>query len=316
MKNRHVNPLLLLALSLTLLSCQKRISNDGSSGIPASFSSLSPASSSPKGSTPSNANSSSSQGESSAVPSSSASPASASASPSSSPKESASSYVPVTSEDPVLDRYYAGVKDSLSGQSLLESLENCLKNHQSKLNPVGYSGMKSYLAKTDADPVSKKIIGFYDGTLVGPSWDSGKTWNREHVWPKSRGGDIAEGDPHMVRPAAVNTNEGRGNDFFGVEGEAYDPGQYEVTYRGDASRIILYCAVRFHSKGLSLVSKNDDKAANKTMGNLKKLLEWNREYPVSEREKRRNEVIAEDYDLRNPFIDRPEYADKIWGGIA
>ena len=53
----------------------------------------------------------------------------------------------------------------------MESLENCLKNHQSKLNPVGYSGMKSYLAKTDADPVSKKIIGFYDG-FFGPGTGS------------------------------------------------------------------------------------------------------------------------------------------------
>jgi len=44
------------------------------------------------------------------------------------------------------------------------------------------------------------------------------------------------------------------------------------------------------------------------------LLTWNRQDPVSNWERRRNDIIYYNYQHnRNPFIDHPEYAELIWG---
>ncbi|MBD4935305.1 ribonuclease, partial [Xanthomonas citri pv. citri] len=40
---------------------------------------------------------------------------------------------------------------------------------------------------------------------------------------------------------------------------------------------------------------------------------WNKQDPVDDRERKRNEIIYEKYQHnRNPFIDHPEWADEIW----
>ena len=31
------------------------------------------------------------------------------------------------------------------------------------------------------------ISSYYSGKAIGPSWDGGSTWNREHTWPDSKG---------------------------------------------------------------------------------------------------------------------------------
>ena len=43
------------------------------------------------------------------------------------------------------------------------------------------------------------------------------------------------------------------------------------------------------------------------------LLKWNKLDPVDDLEKQRNNVGEEIQGNRNPFIDYPEFADKIWG---
>jgi len=53
---------------------------------------------------------------------------------------------------------------------------------------VSYSSLNTYLAKTDAssnDP--NKILLFYTRKEISNKWDSGTTWNKEHVWPRSVG---------------------------------------------------------------------------------------------------------------------------------
>lgn len=49
-------------------------------------------------------------------------------------------------------------------------------------------------------------------------------------------------------------------------------------------------------------------------GCLNDILRWNREFPVTEYEIHRNNLIYNNYQYtRNPFIDFPEWADYIWG---
>lgn len=226
--------------------------------------------------------------------------------------------------------YYSTISDSLTGSSLLTAL-NTLNNSKRK-KTIGYDNMRYKFNLTDvADGSNGKIVSFYDNSLIGPNWDSGSTWNREHVWPNSRGagnnGGLSsptiDADMHMVRPASTSINSERGNLFYGTASNTYDPGQYVAEYRGIAARIIFYCAIA--DTRLTLVDKDTDSSSNHTMGRLSKLLEWNLQYLPStsstanlalKAEQNRNEVIYSNSTLqgnRNPFIDHPEYACKIWG---
>ena len=220
------------------------------------------------------------------------------------------------------DDYYASIDDSLTGKELLTALRTL--NNTKKKKSVSYGNFRYFAAKSDINPQGGgKIVGFYNNAPIGPNWDSGNTWNREHMWPKSRKGSNVENDAHMVRPTATSINSERGNKFFGTESDTYDPGQYFAEYRGISARIIFYCVVA--DTALSLVDKTDDSESNGTMGKLSTLLKWNLEYAPStsstaslalKTEQNRNDVIQNDSDgqgNRNPFIDHPEYACRIWG---
>lgn len=215
------------------------------------------------------------------------------------------------------DKYYEDIDADSS--SLLNDLREL--NKKKKTKNYTYDGLKPLFKDTDADPDgSGKILGFYDNKLVGPNWDSGKTWNREHVWPDSLGGDNVEGDIFMVRPTYVKSNTDRGNDYY-AKYDAYDPAELgHEDYRGICARIIFYCVVAHGSLGL--VDKSSGGGSNK-MGKLSDLLEWNLAYPPTDSESasaelrcemNRNSVVQEKYQgNRNPFVDHPEYACKIWG---
>ena len=242
-------------------------------------------------------------------------------------------------QEPVIEKaeaaegtYYSGISDSLSGDNLLNALHTL--NSQKRKKTVGYAGFRQFASKCDIDPDgSGKIIGFYDNKKVGPSWDSGSTWNREHVWPNVRDGDKVEDDAHMVRPAATSTNSSRGSKGFGTD--SYDPGEYVAYYRGAAARIIFYAAIADtslkvvdYSFPYDGVGSGNHGYAVGTMGSLSDMLRWNLQYSPKDTsftgandlarrtELNRNEVIQNDSSgqgNRNPFIDHPEYACKIWG---
>lgn len=223
-------------------------------------------------------------------------------------------------------QYYSSIDESMSGNDLKNALYSII--HPAKATSDYDAIWTKYLLYSDvAHPentgkASEDIMAFYRGT-IGKRSDM----NKEHVWPKSRGGDCIEGDPHMVRPTLTSDNSSRGNSFY-VEGMAtehdgWDPkadGMNE-TYRGDCARIIFYCAVQ-EKDHLTLVDKNTDSTSNGTMGKLSDLLKWNLEYAVDVREHRRNAILngrmvsyKHTFNLnRNPFIDHPEYACRIWGG--
>ena len=198
-------------------------------------------------------------------------------------------------------------------------------NKEKKIRNFKYADHKEYQQYIEIDPKGTipmgKMLGFYDNTIVNGAWDNQATWNREHVWPNSRGGSSVEGDLHMVRPTSVKINSERGNNVYGTVTGSYDPGQYYAEYRGIASRIIFYCAIA----NTSLVLSDDIDNYGDNMGILSTMLRWNLEYLPEGKESsslayrvewHRNETIATDSRLqgnRNPFIDHPEYACKIWG---
>ncbi|MDO9628296.1 MAG: endonuclease, partial [Acholeplasmataceae bacterium] len=52
------------------------------------------------------------------------------------------------------------------------------------------------------------------------------------------------------------------------------------------------------------------------MGKLDVLLKWHLQDPVDDFERNRNDVIYGIQNNRNPFIDYPEFVEKIWGPIT
>ena len=226
--------------------------------------------------------------------------------------------------DPILTnevakQYYKNISTTSSGQDLIVELYKLI--HPRKCS-TSYSAIWDYLPYCDADPnnpSSDNIVAFYRGTTGKKA-----SMNKEHVWPKSRGGHAIDGDPHMVRPTFTSDNSGRGNDFYNESPTSYDPNEFGAAqYRGISARIIFYCAVQEYQK-LTLVDKTNDQwtsTTSGTMGKLSTLLKWNLEYPIDETEILRNEVLSGARTVkgksfsfnRNPFIDDRSLACRIWG---
>ena len=227
------------------------------------------------------------------------------------------------------DTYYSSISSSLSGDTLLANLQSL--NSKKRQKTMGYSSMgtstnTSPYIYTDYDPDNVKydkngqpyntsVLSFYSGKSV-------TGYNKEHVWPNSRGGGKVDSDIHMPRPTIQSENSNRGNSSY-VEGMAHSKNGWDpVTafgkdncymgedIRGECARIIFYCMVA--SSSLSL---EDDANINynNSIGKLSDLLKWNLNYAVNEREERRNEGAEYLQGNRNPFVDHPEYACKIWG---
>ncbi|MBT3741364.1 MAG: hypothetical protein HOG32_04030, partial [Polaribacter sp.] len=166
-------------------------------------------------------------------------------------------------------------------------------------------------------------------------------WNREHVFPKSLANpkldtDIPgpSTDAHHLRAADRTRNSARNNrkygrgtgtsnystlDFHeGLDGPntaAWYPGD---DWKGDAARMIMYMYMRYGSVCLpTAVGVGSKEFTQDEMIDL--FLQWNVEDPVSDVEKTRNSYHENTSNYaaqgnRNPFIDNPYLATRIWGG--
>lgn len=232
--------------------------------------------------------------------------------------------------------YYKDITDSMSGTTLLTNLRTL--NLNKRTSTVGYSNMgtspSGQFKYTDYDPATvqydskgqpygTKILSFYSGK-------SCTSFNREHVWPNSRGGGdggtagspYPDADIFMPRPTITEENSNRGNSKY-VEGmvdssSGWDPvAAFEKTLgvyqgiRGECARIIFYCMTVNSNLVLDDTATSGTKGV--TMGKLSDLLKWNLENPVNDREVRRQSGGMYLQGNRNAFVDDPGYACRIWG---
>ena len=166
-------------------------------------------------------------------------------------------------------------------------------------------------------------------------------WNREHVFPKSLANPILDTsipgpatDAHHLRAADRGRNSSRNNrkygrgsgnsnysslDFHeGLDGPntaAWYPGD---DWKGDAARMLMYMYMRYGAVCLpTAVGVGSKEFTEDDMIDL--FLQWNVEDPVSDIEIARNEYHENNSNYaaqgnRNPFIDNPYLATRIWGG--
>ena len=214
----------------------------------------------------------------------------------------------------VLSTYSGGTSTSTAPNSALYSaLKKLMADNHSY--QTSYDATKELYRYTDCQNSGGSISCFYTGKSIGPGWDGGATWNREHTWPNSKGlAGADENDIMMLRPTDSNTNSSRGNKAYGESAGYYNPnsasnGAYDL--RGDVARIFLYVYVRWGN-----VNGNGEYATWGQSGvieSLDVLLEWMEADPVDTWELGRNDSVAAITGTRNVFVDYPEFAFLLFG---
>lgn len=198
--------------------------------------------------------------------------------------------------------------------------------------PLAYSRTDEALASIHADEAQTgNVVLFYTNRSQDMErWvnrDPQDGWNREHLWPQSRGTRSVpmKTDLFHLVPTDASVNQRRGNLNFDEggtpEGEAGDTFLDENSFeprggvKGDVARAIFYMDLRYEGKDgepdLTIV-KDSAPAGGTTIGNLCTLLDWHREDPVSSEERARNDATQAIQGNRNAFIDEPQLAETIY----
>ena len=165
--------------------------------------------------------------------------------------------------------YYNGT-DGLTGIDLKTALNNIIKNHIEYPYTSSSTDVWDILKETDKDPNNpNNVILLYSGWSKNGNqeFNGGSGWNREHVWPKSRGdfGDLegAGTDVHALRPCDISVNSSRSNRWFAecdiehIDGDGPTGCYTSATewvwkpnenVKGDVARMIFYMATRYEGE--------------------------------------------------------------------
>ncbi|WP_438977954.1 endonuclease [Polaribacter sp.] len=236
--------------------------------------------------------------------------------------------------------YYNDVNLNLTGTTLKEELATKIISTHTRF--LFYDQIWDASKATDVNPNNNQevvlIYGWENGTDAdvtndrtrGINNNSGNVgdWNREHVYSQSLGtpplSDEGPGsDAHHLRPADTQRNSSRNNRKFtagsGFSGAQSNGGWYPGDeWKGDVARMMMYMYIRYDDRCLiSNIGIGDNSNTPDDMIDL--FLQWNAEDPVSEIEKQRNDYHENLSNQnaqgnRNPFIDNPRLATRIWGG--
>ena len=232
------------------------------------------------------------------------------------------------------DGYY----DSLNGLAdtdLRQAIQDIVAN-PTIVRAQTYSDVIDILKEADVNPANSNQVwlvyteqGRAKLDYQTTSDNTGK-WNKEHTFPRSRGGfnsidldDIADGidvfwttnadslrhgnsDAHALRAVDGPENSSRGNQHYG---EYNGPTGTLGSFKGDVARSVLFLDVRYN--GLNVVDGFPDTVGQ--LGDLETLLDWHRNDPPDDFEMNRNNVVYTWQFNRNPFIDHPDLVEYLWG---
>ncbi|MBF6607245.1 MAG: endonuclease [Flavobacterium sp.] len=232
--------------------------------------------------------------------------------------------------------YYDSL-EGLSGAALRQALQDIIAN-PAVVREHTYGDVTDILNQADQNPLNSNEVWLmyveqgrakYKFQTVSSSTG---LWNREHIYPQSRGGfanatsstadginiwdttgpdDIAAGhsDAHHIRAEDGPENSSRNNRDFGDDYNG--PAGTAGSWRGDVARSVFYMVVRYNL--LSVVEGNPADNTDYQLGDLNYLLAWNSTDPSDDFEMNRNNIVYTWQHNRNPFIDYPELVDYIWG---
>lgn len=246
------------------------------------------------------------------------------------------------------DGYYSKAENK-TGYELKTALFETINGH----TDIGYDAVWNAFKTTDKKSNGKVWDMYSDipnGTLpyeysfgtnqCGNYSGEGSCYNREHSFPKSWFNDARpmHNDIFHLYPTDGYVNGKRSNYPFGEVGNptwtskngsklgncsftGYSSTVFEPIdeYKGDFARTYFYMATRYEDKiagfSMSAILNNTANQVYKDWY-LRLLFKWHEQDPVSQKEIDRNNAVYKIQKNRNPFIDHPEYAAKIWQGYG
>ena len=194
---------------------------------------------------------------------------------------------------------------------------------------------------------NKREMTFGTDQDTGSGSQEGQYYNREHSMPNSWfGGKVMPmyTDLFHMYPTDKVVNNKRGNNPFGetanpswksandfsklgpcsVEGYSGVVFEPNDEYKGDFARTYFYMVTCYEEKlpnwYTSYAESQPTLDGNTYPGlsdwQLKMLMKWAKNDPVSEKETNRNNAVFGIQNNRNPFIDYPGLEEYIWGSLT
>jgi endonuclease I len=233
---------------------------------------------------------------------------------------------------------YFATAEGQTGTALKTTLRDIIDGHTAVSYTPGVWNAHKDLYEDPND--SSRLILFYSQA----SWDksdqdrgsgSEQYWNREHLWPQSYGvgdSEVSRTDLFNLVPANKRVNNVRGNKYFDItnpadgsyknpgdplapectsDSNSWEPGDGQ---KGWVARALFYMTTRYiNLKLIDTPPSSPPSTSQSNMAQLSVMLDWNRRFLPSEKEREVNQGIFDDYQgNRNPYIDYPEFADAVF----
>lgn len=200
-------------------------------------------------------------------------------------------------------------------EDLKSSLRSIINNH----HDVGYSQARvKIFGYIDND--NGRVRCVYTNNWHNVRHGSTPDWNvmnTEHTWPQSMGAEgDARSDLHHLFPTESNSNSVRGNLPFGIVtnpnwsngGSKRGSGPANTTvfeprddHKGDVARSMYYFSLRYNNPNNFIARAGQENVFR----------QWNQNDPVSSYEQYRNNQIENIQGKPNPFVDHPEFINRI-----
>lgn len=221
--------------------------------------------------------------------------------------------------------------ESLSGPALIHKLQAIIGGHVSLSYDDARDAMFNVVDDLDNDDVIQCILtGKQASGVSGRTVAFRKGFNTEHVWPQSIGAEgPAKSDLHHLFSSEIYANGLRGNHPYldvartiellpdhtnlgdhaklGTTPNGLTAFEPPGRFKGNIARATLYFYVRYASG-----TPSDGAFSMRNFQHEKRqLLAWHRLDPVDDAERARNQAVFGLQRNRNPFIDHPEFVDRL-----
>ena len=219
--------------------------------------------------------------------------------------------------------YYDSVID-LTGQTLYTALHSLISTNTNN----SYNGSKAFLFQ-QLDNVNGYVTCIYTGQsfYVGYNYTGSTNPNTEHIYAQSWFGvendPVRRSDLHHLFPSDSNVNSARSNyplftvanhnsanvyysytpwqSYRGLSASGYTVFEPADESKGNVARALLYFNTRYY-----------DTLTQQNVNMIPDLVVWNTQDPPDAAEIARNNAIYEFQNNRNPYVDHPEFVDRIW----